>query len=133
MQLLGPNQEMWVKALESGKYPQGKGRLNKDGKFCCLGIACELFSVVVKSIPDLDLYGSLTYYGTEEDSEPCIALAPIGVIKALALIDEVGYINEELEVLAYGSLVGMNDNDVDFPTIARFIRENPEKVFTEPR
>ena len=37
MQLLGPNQEMWVQALESGKYPQGKGRLNKDGKIENIG------------------------------------------------------------------------------------------------
>lgn len=40
-----PNREnvkKWVDALRSGKYAQGMGYLNKDGKFCCLGVACDL-------------------------------------------------------------------------------------------
>lgn len=33
----------FVKALRSGKYEQGKGRLRtKDDKFCCLGVACDV-------------------------------------------------------------------------------------------
>lgn len=34
----------WAKALESGKYQQGTGRLhnvNKD-QFCCLGVLCDI-------------------------------------------------------------------------------------------
>lgn len=30
--------EQWVAALRSGKYKQGTGYLNRDGKFCCLGV-----------------------------------------------------------------------------------------------
>lgn len=33
--------KIWVDALRSGKYQQGKGCLYRDGKFCCLGVACE--------------------------------------------------------------------------------------------
>ena len=34
--------KLWVKALRSGKYKQGKGALqNRDG-FCCLGVACKV-------------------------------------------------------------------------------------------
>lgn len=39
------NQELlkeWVAALRSGEYAQGKKRLNQGGKFCCLGVLCEL-------------------------------------------------------------------------------------------
>jgi len=39
------NQEIkaqWVAALRSGEYEQGQGALNSDGKFCCLGVLCEL-------------------------------------------------------------------------------------------
>lgn len=36
----------WVKALRSGRYKQGTGKLRKrkDGKlqYCCLGVACNL-------------------------------------------------------------------------------------------
>lgn len=33
----------WVAALRSGKYKQGTGKLNKDGNYCCLGVACQLY------------------------------------------------------------------------------------------
>lgn len=33
----------WIKALRSGKYEQGKGRLKtNDKKFCCLGVLCDI-------------------------------------------------------------------------------------------
>lgn len=32
----------WVAALRSGKYEQGHEYLNKDGKFCCLGVLCDV-------------------------------------------------------------------------------------------
>lgn len=46
-----PNKEMirqWVTALRSGRYTQGIGRLAVDGddgvtRYCCLGVACDLF------------------------------------------------------------------------------------------
>lgn len=35
----------WIAALRSKAYPQGEGRLrSEDGKFCCLGVACELLT-----------------------------------------------------------------------------------------
>lgn len=32
----------WVFALRSGKYSQGQGRLNRDGRYCCLGVLTDL-------------------------------------------------------------------------------------------
>lgn len=32
----------WVKALRSGDYEQGQDYLCRDGKFCCLGVLCEI-------------------------------------------------------------------------------------------
>ena len=34
----------WVKALRSGKYKQGFGKLKSEasGRYCCLGVACHL-------------------------------------------------------------------------------------------
>lgn len=37
------NRKKWVDALRSGKFKQGKGNLKADNKFCCQGVACELF------------------------------------------------------------------------------------------
>ena len=38
----------WVEALRSGKYKQGRERLNKNGKFCCLGVLCEILKKELK-------------------------------------------------------------------------------------
>ena len=41
-----PMIQRWVKALRSGRYAQGKGQLlttNHIDRFCCLGVACDLF------------------------------------------------------------------------------------------
>lgn len=32
----------WLAALRSGEYKQGRGFLQRDGKFCCLGVLCDL-------------------------------------------------------------------------------------------
>lgn len=32
----------WIKALRGGKYQQGKHALRTNGKFCCLGVLCDL-------------------------------------------------------------------------------------------
>ena len=35
----------WVKALRSGEYIQGKGYMNRNGKFCCLGVLAEVLEL----------------------------------------------------------------------------------------
>jgi hypothetical protein len=32
----------WLAALRSGKYEQGHGALNSNGKMCCLGVLCDV-------------------------------------------------------------------------------------------
>lgn len=32
----------WVAELRSGKYVQGKGALQSNGSFCCLGVLCSI-------------------------------------------------------------------------------------------
>jgi hypothetical protein len=34
--------KQWVEALRRGKYEQGHEQLRRDGRFCCLGILCEI-------------------------------------------------------------------------------------------
>lgn len=42
--MLNKNAQAWVTALRSGKYEQGIGQLKtNDGKYCCLGVACEVW------------------------------------------------------------------------------------------
>ena len=35
---------LWVKALRSGEYKQARGRLRSEDSYCCLGVACDLYS-----------------------------------------------------------------------------------------
>ena len=37
-----PVVKRWVDALRSGEYKQGRNFLERDGKFCCLGVLCEI-------------------------------------------------------------------------------------------
>ncbi|SRR6266496_2435950 len=36
--------ELWVNALRSGEYEQARRKLSVDGKYCCLGVLCDLAS-----------------------------------------------------------------------------------------
>lgn len=38
------NRQKWIKALRSGKYKQGKGYLHHADKYCCLGVAQDLYN-----------------------------------------------------------------------------------------
>jgi hypothetical protein len=42
----------WIAALRSGKYKQGRNALCKDGKYCCLGVACEIKNQLIDSSID---------------------------------------------------------------------------------
>jgi hypothetical protein len=37
--------EQWLAALRSGQYQQGSTWLHDKGKYCCLGVANELFKL----------------------------------------------------------------------------------------
>lgn len=43
------NRAKWVAALRSGEYEQGRGRLCRDGKYCCIGVLCHLAGMEFKS------------------------------------------------------------------------------------
>ena len=34
--------KLWIAALKSGEYAQGKGRLRRGDSYCCLGVLCDL-------------------------------------------------------------------------------------------
>lgn len=34
---------LWVEALRSGEYEQGRTWLRENDRYCCLGVACELY------------------------------------------------------------------------------------------
>lgn len=76
---------LWINSLRSGNYEQGKGKLERNGQFCCLGVACE---VVIDD-----------YQGMEQGM-------PSGSYDAPKWLR---YINNEVQVFAGDALTRAND------------------------
>lgn len=111
----------WARRLESGKYPQGKNGLNVDGRYCCLGVACEM-AVEAGVIPEGAYTFGYTGYGVGDDFNT--AILPIAVREWLEMDSSHGYIGG-------GDYTGceltvFNDNGTSFPELATIIRENWE-------
>ncbi len=116
--VLGPNQEKWVAALESGQYKQVKGCLSSDHGYCCLGVACEILEIP-KTRGDYHTY--FTYDGDT-------AVLPDSAKQLLAMRTDNGAINGD----AF-SLVALNDIGKTFSEIAQVIRDSADELFSEPR
>ncbi len=117
----------WIRALRSRKYAQGTEYLNKDGKFCCLGVACHIFAkeLGLKTKVDEDGNGKYISYNRVMD------YMPPKLMKFLGLRTRDGeYINENGELL---NLAEDNDNGASFEIIAQIIESNPEKLFVKKK
>jgi len=80
----------WVKALRSGEYKQGTKLLKFNGKYCCLGVACEI-------MPD-------KFIPIQEGPDAAVLSARESVLK-----DSVGTI-QSLDV----SLIRLNDGSPEY-------------------
>jgi hypothetical protein len=105
----------WAKALESGEYKQGKGRLRKGDKWCCLGVLCNLHAQAHPEIAAKQKHKS-RYMNHE-------SVLPEEVQDWAGMNSDDGYIT-------YGNdLVGMNDmKGMSFAEIAKVIRKEYKKL-----
>ena len=138
-QPIGPNQEAWLKALESGEYKQCKGSLSTGGGYCCLGVACKVKGMKGKESRDEE-EGKIVLRFSDST-----ATAPGSVVKHLCLRDDMGTFSrvlvseKDLEAIEKAKaectdLATLNDDaGWSFKRIARFIRRNPQAVFTKPK
>ena len=81
--------DKWLKALRSGKYKQGKGTLEDEGKFCCLGVLQKIANGETEADCDLPSMHWLRQHGirfTNEDGYlGCSPLLPtLGVSASVA-------------------------------------------------
>lgn len=116
---LGPNQEKWLAALESGEWKQGRGKLRSDddNRFCCLGVGADVAKLEwVKTA-----HGHFAVLGE-------IGQAPQTLQDWLGLRDSLGSA-VGLDIC----LTEMNDNGKSFKKIAKFVRGNAEAVFKESK
>lgn len=127
---MNANARKWIAALRSGEYRQGRGLLCSlfDGeKYCCLGVACELYR---QENPG---------YTTEDSSAR--ARRTYGINRnAIVLPPEVASwlgLNNSLGSHIYGrnaklDLINANDTQcLTFPQIADLIESHPPGLFKE--
>lgn len=100
----------WVKALRSGAYLQGKGKLRTGRKsFCCLGVLCDLHSKKTKE-SWINGSGMRAYLG-------CTGTLPLLVQRWAGLRRDNPNINRR-------SLASLNDTGKSFKTIASLIQKH---------
>jgi hypothetical protein len=68
----------WIAALRSGKYKQGRGRLNGPDGYCCLGVLCEVFIADGNAL-DVRTPNSVTEYNGESSYPPDAVLKWAGI------------------------------------------------------
>ena len=127
---MNENAQKWVAALRSGNYAQGIGALKANGKYCCLGVACDVY-MKETGIGEWEkgewekwggsLTGLESFIGKERSSTGIL----IDEVRAwLGLRNSFGDFRD-------GSLTTINDKDSDsnFNTIADLIESEPEGLF----
>jgi hypothetical protein len=120
--MLNKNAKKWIRALRSGKFKQGKSVLaTVDGKFCCLGIACELAVKAGIIRPKRRNSEGNFVYGANNRK-----YLPTTVQKWLGLTDNEGPFKKEG---INSSLSEENDRGVTFKKIADIIESEPDGLF----
>lgn len=109
----------WVAALRSGEYPQGNGKLNVDGKYCCLGVLCELL-VKQGTVEEYDSNGAISYgMGNEYNG----TILTQDIVRIAGLTSPTGRLPTPViwGGKAFHSLSGLNDSGASFTEIANII------------
>lgn len=107
------HRKLWVEALRSGKYEQGRGFLRSGNQYCCLGVLSDLAGCSWTEISDGTFYA-------EHDAE----FAPIKAINFVGLRSDDGQFDG-------GTLARRNDECASFADIADIIESEPPGLFIE--
>ena len=134
------HRHLWMKALRSGDYSQGKDVLcrerNGTFEYCCLGVACEI-SGLGKFVPIPGLSNPLNVFNfviKEELSQYATlpgeyATLPEEVQDWLGLRSHCGwYDNGGIQ-----SLTKLNDKGISFTTIADIIESEPKELISSSK
>ena len=103
-------------ALESGEYEQGNNALHSNGRFCCLGVACEISGLGKWGHID---GGPEAYCVNSEFDRATLTMLP--TIQLYYGICADGWRGGD--GLKQSDLVNMNDSGKSFVEIAKHIRK----------
>ena len=115
---------LWVKALESGEYPQGTNQLRSSIGLCCLGVLCDLHArehpeiAATQEVPGRYMAEVATL------PEQVMQWAGMGSVEG-ELLDPLGLPKMAKKVHSSNtSLAALNDDGLNFKQIAKVIRAN---------
>lgn len=121
--------QKWLNALRSGRYQQGRRHLRKDGRYCCLGVLCDVSGVGKWRYNERF---SCFSYGGDTPYNNATATVPELVREAVGLRDEGGGAGNAVGSKVYSGLIWLNDNrELSFEEIADILEQNPELYFEE--
>lgn len=113
--------QLWVDALRSGDYEQGKGALVMGNKYCCLGVLCDLAikaGVPITHIKNVSLPPQGGDQFSDENGPTVVGLLPELVVK-WAHLDSCD--PQVVNGSCASRLSLVNDDGFDFNTIADLI------------
>jgi hypothetical protein len=112
--------EIWYQALESGTYKQGRAMLkDPKGRFCCLGVLCDIYLDHISKEWDCIDEGSGKRYLLDNNFA---SLPPLVQAWAGMKSGDGKYASDK------ESLMTLNDRRSIFVEIAQIIKENYEKL-----
>lgn len=110
--------DRWVKALRSGDYEQGAGRLCNENKYCCLGVLNDIQG------NDFVLEDGVQKYYDIDDKEQYVFALNVGWLESQGLeshdVMTLWLMNDERNA--------SGEHVYSFSDIADFIEENVEVV-----
>jgi hypothetical protein len=109
----------WVRALRSGEYKQGRGKLEniergKNSSYCCLGVLCKIMNTRRR----VAINPSFTYASFGEKGEATASVLPTSVVRLTGMHSKDGVLMTKRQRLSGGrhreatilDLVALNDN-----------------------
>jgi hypothetical protein len=115
------NVEKLVAALRSGNYTQGQLALCRNGRYCCLGVACRVYQNEVGDLEETIDGNDIMFDGTTTS-------LPDKVRQYFGFSSVSGVFR--YTIAGHASLIGLNDSgEFGFSQIADIIEKRPEGLF----
>jgi hypothetical protein len=105
---------VWLSALRSKRYKQGRRSLSRNGRFCVLGVLCDVLELPYVKVCE---NGSRYYFGWH-DVLPKQAQESVGL-------------NTVKGDFCGGCLTQLNDSGMSFEELADFIESKPLGLFKD--
>ena len=111
--------KLWTDALRGGRYTQGKGSLNHKGRFCCLGVLCD---VAIENGARAEWKSEICCNIDNPEDDGICYLPKV-------IMEWAGLKTQNCDIPQLSSLITMNDTGSNFEVIAQMIERYQDDLF----